>query len=133
MAAREIVEHDRAVRLELGQLLVHLQAVLKSPSLGIMIAQDLQRLHILRIAADQSLQEGNLYIQLARLFARQPFVFGLHFSGIRQCRLFLDQASKSSATAKNEELGTSCWSVRPLVSCKARLTGPLRAGNRKAR
>jgi len=60
MAAGEIVEDNRAVRLELGQLLVHLQAVVESSTLGVMISQDLQRLHILRITADQPLQEGNL-------------------------------------------------------------------------
>ena len=60
MTAGEIVEDERAVRLELGQLLVHLQAVVESSALGIMVSQDLQRFDVLRIAADEPFQEGNL-------------------------------------------------------------------------
>ena len=67
---------DWAARLELGQPLVHLQAILKSPTLGVMVSQDLQRLDILRITANQTLHEGDFDIQLARFFARQPFAFG---------------------------------------------------------
>jgi hypothetical protein len=41
-----------------------------------MVSQDLQRLDILRITADQTLHEGDFDVQLAHLFARQPFAFG---------------------------------------------------------
>src|ERR1043165_2211328 len=49
-AAREVVEHERVLRFELRELLVDLQTFLDAAALGVVVAQDLQRLHVSRIA-----------------------------------------------------------------------------------
>jgi hypothetical protein len=69
VAAREVIEDQGISRLQPGQPLVHLQAVLKSATLRVAVAKNLQGLDILWIAADDAFEEGDLGIKIANLSA----------------------------------------------------------------
>ena len=76
VTARQVVEDQWIARLETGQLLVNSQAVIMFSALAIVVSQYLQGLDILRVAADQPLEKGDLDIEFARLLPGQRFVTG---------------------------------------------------------
>ncbi len=67
ITAREVVKHGRVVRAEPRQLLIDLQPPFKSPPLRIIIAENLQRLDVLRIALDDALQKTDFDIEVSLL------------------------------------------------------------------
>ena len=74
--------HQRIARPQTDQLLVHLQAVFKSAAARVVVAEDLQRIDITRVAADHAFQEPDFDVQVAFLFARHFFrSFGRHETG----------------------------------------------------
>ena len=53
------------MRFQARETLVHLQAFADATALGVVVAQDLERIHVIGIAANQSLDEFNLDVKLA--------------------------------------------------------------------
>jgi hypothetical protein len=73
VAAGEVVEYERVLGFEPGQFFVHLEALIETAALGVMIAEELKSLDIFRIAPHESLHELNLNIQVFRVPAFRFF------------------------------------------------------------
>ena len=71
--AREVIVDQRVTGAQPDELLVHFEAVNEPPALRVVIAEELQRLHVLRIAADDAFEKTNLDVQIALLRARECF------------------------------------------------------------
>jgi hypothetical protein len=64
-AAREIVKNERIVRFKAREALVHFQALGVTPASCVVVAQKLQCVHVIRIAADKPLHEFNPGVEVA--------------------------------------------------------------------
>jgi dihydroflavonol-4-reductase len=69
VAARQVVEHQRILRTEMRQLFINAQALAITPPARVVVAQDLQRLHVGRIAPDHAFEEPDLDVEVALLLA----------------------------------------------------------------
>lgn len=79
IAAGEIVLDERVVRLHFGEALVDFEPEGVFAALGVIVAEDLQGVDILRIAADQPFQEPYFNIQVALFLAVERLAGGLRF------------------------------------------------------
>jgi len=69
VAARKVIKDQRVARFEAGKALIHFQTVFELAALSVVIAENLKRFNVLRIAADNSLEETDFHIKVARLFS----------------------------------------------------------------
>jgi hypothetical protein len=84
VAAREVVKDERVLRFEVREAFVHLQPFRKTSTPGVVIAEELERVHIIWIAADDALHEFNPRIEIALGGAAQFFsggAFNWHTTG----------------------------------------------------
>lgn len=70
IAARQVVKHQRIARFEAGKTFINFETVLELAALGVMIAEDLKGFDVAGVPDDDSLEETDFDIQIARLFAR---------------------------------------------------------------
>ena len=96
VTAGKIVKHQRVRRLEPRQLFVHLQSLVEPAALGIMIAEQLQGLHVGRVPPDDAFDELDLDVQLACLLASHLFSSAAVLRHTTD-ELFPSNASKSRA------------------------------------
>jgi hypothetical protein len=78
VAAREVVKHERAFGFEPCEAFVHVQTLAEAPALRVVVAKQLQRVHIIWVAADDSLDELNLRVEVA-LDGAARFFSGIAF------------------------------------------------------
>lgn len=69
IAAGKVVKDERVLRLQFRQAFVHFQAFVVPATPGVVVPQQLQRVHVSRIPADDTLDEPDLDIQIALLGA----------------------------------------------------------------
>ena len=67
MTASQIIEHERILRFKAGELFVYFEAVGVSAALGVMVAQDLERLDVFSVAFDDPFQEADFSIEVSDL------------------------------------------------------------------
>ena len=75
MAASQIIEHQRIAWFKAGQSFVYFETVPETATLGIMVAQNLERLNIAWVTANDTLHEGDFDVQLTHLSAVQLLSF----------------------------------------------------------
>ena len=95
VAAREVVKHERVFRLQSGETFVHMQAFGETAALGVVIAEELQGVHVIGIAADKALDELDFGIEVA-LFRGGQFFLGAAFGWHTADGFFPTGRSKSS-------------------------------------
>ncbi|PWU14989.1 MAG: hypothetical protein C5B50_16135 [Verrucomicrobia bacterium] len=69
ITAREIVEDQRVVRFEPGELLIYAQTALVGTSLSVVVSENLKRLDVPGVPPDDTLEKANLNIKIAHLFS----------------------------------------------------------------
>ena len=69
ITAGEVVKDQGIVRLELRELFVHQKALVVAAPFGVIIAEQLQRFYVPRVAADDAFHEFNLNVQRPLLLA----------------------------------------------------------------
>jgi hypothetical protein len=79
VAAGEIVKNERVGWFQFRELFVDVEAVLVLATLGIMIAQDLESLDIVRIPLNNPLHKADFDVEFSGFFARQSAGFGTAF------------------------------------------------------
>ena len=73
IAAREIVKDERVARLQARETFIHLESLGVTTALRVVIAQQLERIRVIGIAADKSLDEFDFDVQVTLLGARHLF------------------------------------------------------------
>src|SRR6266581_2481884 len=96
VATGKVVKHQRVGWFEPGQLLVHYQAVLMFTELGVMVPQNLEGVHVVRIAPNDPFHESDFDIRLARFSMGQHLDFGTVLFPHTTPALFPSDESKSS-------------------------------------
>lgn len=79
VAASEIVEDQRVARFEVGQSLVHGEAVIEPAALGVVVAEHLQRFDVVGVAGHDAFQKANFDVEIARFLSRKLFSSGTAF------------------------------------------------------
>jgi hypothetical protein len=95
VAAREVVKHERIAWFEARETFVHVQSLGETAALGVMVAEQLQGVHIIWIAAHQPLDELDFHIEFT-LFRAVQFFLGTVFGRHTTDRFFPTARGKSS-------------------------------------
>lgn len=94
VTAGEIVKNQRVLRLKAREVFIHFEAFSEEAALGVVVAEQLERIHVIGIPADDPLDKLNLGIEVA-LAGAARLSFGLAFTRHTTKGIFPNFRSKS--------------------------------------